>query len=541
MSFTVQLTPDLAPVEPGATTPITVAVHNRSSEMDRYELEIEGIDPEWKAVPVPEFAVDAGDSHQEKVFFKPRRSSESLAGNYPFVVRVRSLITGEQKTIQGVLQVKPFHHVSLEISPKKGFVSPARKQFTFYVTIVNLGNTEHTLQLVGSDPEDAGAYDFEHEQVTVAPGQQRDVEMYASPTSQPIFSGPRLVGFNVTGRSVDVPSVVGSTQAQLEQRSLLSPTSLIIMLILALLLGAWLAFMPKPPTISLNVDRLQVMRGDTVTLSWVAERATEVAIFQGDSEIHVGSELRGTRTITLTQPGQNVTFSAVARRNGNETRASRTVTILEPEPVPPPQIISMSAEPQRIRLGESFILRYRFNPAVERALLQPVGTELNPALNEIEITPNRDGVVEYTIVAMNRRGDRVESGIRVTVVDESDARIPIFRAQPTDVVGPTGMTSLSWLVTGAVRAELQVNNQTLTVENSGSQSFQITQNTTFTLTAYDDRGRSVSRKLVVNYTEPIPPPLPTTGDTGTTTTTGTTDGTTTGTGGTLTGATGGQN
>jgi uncharacterized membrane protein len=47
MSFTIQLNPDMAPVDPGATTPLTVVVVNRSDDQDRFELEIEGIDPEW--------------------------------------------------------------------------------------------------------------------------------------------------------------------------------------------------------------------------------------------------------------------------------------------------------------------------------------------------------------------------------------------------------------------------------------------------------------------------------------------------------------
>src|SRR5580704_15292534 len=113
MSFSVQLTPDLIPVEPGATTPVAVVVINKSDEADRFELEIEGIDPEWTAVPVPVFAVEPRETQTEKIFFKPSRTSESLAGNYPFVVRIRSLVSGESKSVQAILQVKAFNHISM--------------------------------------------------------------------------------------------------------------------------------------------------------------------------------------------------------------------------------------------------------------------------------------------------------------------------------------------------------------------------------------------------------------------------------------------
>ncbi|HSI72560.1 MAG TPA: hypothetical protein VK934_05245, partial [Fimbriimonas sp.] len=76
MSFSVQLTPDMTPVEPGSNTPISVLVVNRSDERDQFEMDIEGIDPEWKAVPVPVFSVEPNENHEEKVFFKPRRTSE---------------------------------------------------------------------------------------------------------------------------------------------------------------------------------------------------------------------------------------------------------------------------------------------------------------------------------------------------------------------------------------------------------------------------------------------------------------------------------
>ncbi|RYG43803.1 hypothetical protein EON79_16275, partial [bacterium] len=124
MSFRLSLDQDVVPVEPGATAPLTVTVIGDPASADRYELDIEGVDPEWKAIPVPIFVTEPGEVRSEKVFFKPSRASESGAGNYPFVVRVRSLESGESRTAQGILQVTPFYHLSAELSPKKGYFSP---------------------------------------------------------------------------------------------------------------------------------------------------------------------------------------------------------------------------------------------------------------------------------------------------------------------------------------------------------------------------------------------------------------------------------
>src|SRR5256885_1805032 len=108
MSFTIRLSQDLTAVEAGATVPLSIEVVNKGEAEDRYEMQVEGIDPEWTASPEPVFTVGPGETHSQKVFFKPPRSSESIAGNYPFVVRVRSLNSGDARTAQGVLQIKAF-------------------------------------------------------------------------------------------------------------------------------------------------------------------------------------------------------------------------------------------------------------------------------------------------------------------------------------------------------------------------------------------------------------------------------------------------
>src|ERR1700722_16452181 len=124
MSFLARLATDLITVEAGATTPMSIEIINRDDAADQFELSIEGLDPEWTAVPVPVVSIEARESQEEKIFFKPARVSESSAGNYPFVMKVRSLTTGEAPSVQGVLTVKTFNHLSIELSPKNGFISP---------------------------------------------------------------------------------------------------------------------------------------------------------------------------------------------------------------------------------------------------------------------------------------------------------------------------------------------------------------------------------------------------------------------------------
>lgn len=525
MSLSVHLSPDIVPVEPGATTPVSVVVANRGPEADRYELELEGLDAEWKAVPVPVFGVDPGDTHTEKFFLKPPRSPESLAGNYPFVVRVRSLISGEQKTVQGMAQVKPFHHLSMEIGPRKGSISLLRKHNTFDVTLMNLGNVDHTVQLSGTDPEDACAYEFETETVALGPGQQKQVEMVVNPSSSPLVSSSRLIGFTVTGRSIDTPSVVSTSQAQLEQRPPLTPATIVLALLLSAIVALWWWTRPQPPTFSLSVDPRAAMVGQTVQVNWAAEHAKSVVIRAGSEVIYEGPELSGNRTVTLSTEG---TLTVSGEATYNERRASSTSHVeVSPRPtVPLPVIDEASVDRSQIRLGEAFVLHYKFSGEVQSAVLQPSGITLDPALDEREIQPNRQGKLTYTIVARNSAGDQAERSVTVNVVDESDARILGFSASAKEVPAENATVTISWQVAGADRVELRGGTANGTVVGSlGSQTFDLDGKTAFTITAFDRKGRKIVKSLTVNVLPPVAvdPGLPGTpsGDPATTGTGGT--------------------
>jgi hypothetical protein len=508
MSFSVHLSPDVVPVEAGTNTPVSVTIENRSEARDRFEIQIEGLDPEWTAVPVPVVDVAPGERQTEKVFFKPPRASESLSGNYPFVLRVRSLETGEHRMVQGVIQIKGFHHLSMEISPKKGSYSPLRKNNLFTATVMNLGNTEHTVQLVGTDPEDACAYEFEHERLTVVPGQQKDVDLEVVPRSTRILSSGRLIGFTITGRSVDHPSTVTSAQAQLEQRALLSPGILAAFLMLLVIFGLWLLMMPKPPQITVSADPQRAVAGQTVRIAWSAAHAHSVRITANDELVFEGSQLVGTSDFPVQNSG-TVQVRALAFGDNRQSEPSLvSIVVEEPPLIPEPTITELRAEPERVRLGETFVLHYTFGPGVNRAVLAPLGQQLDLTINQIEVRPSRAGKTEFTVVTTNEAGRSVRRSISVNVVDESNARILAFSATPTRVQAEAGRTTLSWQTTNAVRVEVVAKpaGTTTVVEPTGMLEVPVSARTTFTLIAIDAEGRRVTRDVTVEYVPPPPPP-----------------------------------
>lgn len=488
--------------------PVTVEVTNKGSVADRFELQVEGIDPEWSAVPEAVFVVDPNESHAEKVFIKVPRSSESQAGNYPFVIRIRSLNSGEARPAQGVIQVKPFHYLTMEINPKKGFFSPMRKQNVFTLTVLNLGNTEHTLQLFGSDPEEACTYEFETEQIHVDPGQQKTVEMEAIPNSRPFLSSSRLHGFSVSGRSVESPSLLASAQAQLEQRPFLTPASLILVIFLVLLGLGWAALLPKPPQVSLAISKRAAFKGEVIKLTWRAQHATSVQVTANGEPLVPEAPTSGETDYVADKVG-TIVFIAKAVRDTKESEGDEERLVIEEPPASPKPVVTLKAKRRTINLGDSVELEYSVENAVE-AFLMPEQRRIGLNLKAMTVQPTKEGSNEYEIVATGKDGQTSSARVTINVVDKAKVVVLAFGANPKTLEVGGGYVTLTWQVSNAARVEILGGEEAVIPDNPntpGSQEFMIDKTTTFTIKAIDANGKSVSKTVRVEVAKPEEPPI----------------------------------
>ena len=463
-------------------------------------------------VPVPEFVAEAGETLNEKIFFKPPRTSESLAGNYPFVVRVRSLETGESKTSQGVIQVRPYHYISMELLPRRGTVSPLKKRTAFRATVMNLGNTEHTLQFFGSDPDDACFFEFEQEQVTVGPGQQKSVEIQVGAQGSRFFSGAKLYNFVISARSLSSPSVLSSSQAQLESRASVTPTTLAVILFFALLGWVWLGAIPKTPSMSLVVAKSSALVGEAVDVSWSARYADAVYI-KFDGEERVSPEAVGHFRWTFNKAGTH-TISAVPKRNELQgATVERLIVVSDPPPAPEPVIQSLEVSPKTVKLGDVYTLKY----ALLNAVSARIGETMDPLdlnVNERQFTATKPGDLIYTVVAVGSDPKKpATKTFKIKVLDESKAMILSFTADPSEL-DAAGKVTLKWQVTNAAAVTLLLDGKETTVDPA-QPGLEIPINATswITLKAVDDKNKAIKKiiKVVVKPQEPPPTP-PTTTD-----------------------------
>ncbi len=514
MSFTVKLDGDVVSVEPGRSATLTIEVRRTQpleertlpdGEPEVFELSQEGLDPEWVATPVPTFLVGESEPAVVRLVVTPPRTSESFAGSYPFVVRVRSLATGESRSCQAMLEVAPFHHLSAEIDPKRGSVSPTRRNDAFELTLANLGNTEQTLVLGYSDPEDECVLTFQTDQVVLGPGQQKRIPFEAGLRRTPAFGGVQLHAFSVTARSVSQPAVACSAQAQLERRPLVSTAGLVALFLLALLGSAWWALRPREPQARVSLETSTIVRDSPLVVQWRLDSADTLKITVGDEERVVMQPI-GTTQFFPKEAGVVVATPYRGSLRGKSVELPFSVE--EPPAVPKPKIEQFSIEPTTVGLGQPLAVRYRASNA-SRLTLSPPGMDLNPSVPEVEIKPERTGTIEYTLVAVNQNGEADRKTVKVTVVDVSLAKVVAFAATPEKLADGPGVVRLDWQLTNAVRAELVYNGTKQKVDpTEGTMEIELQKTTTFRLVAYDSDGKTVEKTITVSVAEPQPPAEP---------------------------------
>lgn len=518
MSFALRFLSDSHRVEPGSTVAVTFEVHNRMDTAQTLEVIVEGLDPEWIALPVPSFRVDPDERVTHSIFIKPPRETQSLAGDYPFAIKIRSLDSGDSRALQGMMEVQSYFHMSVDLQPKKGVVSPFKKQADFQLTAVNMGNNEVRSLVAGTDQDESCAFDFEETSVTLAPGQQKDIGLKVRATKSALLANNRLHSFNVTVRNADRPALGVHTQGHLEQRALLSPGLFLVFSALILLVVGWFVFYPKAPeTPTINVLPIEgAMVGEPVLIQWNAPGADEIRLRINEEQRTLAA--RPSEFEFVPEEAGRIDIEIIAfRRNLPSERARAEISVRARELAPAPEITRFEA-PAEVNFGENFIIRYAFNEAVVSARLQPVERELDPAANSIAVTAEVEGTISYTIVARNADGQVVTRERSVRVVRPSQAVISSFRAVPRELDPFDLNVTLEWQVAGATNVRIEYVTRPLDAEGEvrdtisvdpgpGRYSMFVRGPTQFRLIATDAQGLSVEQNIEVTVASQ-PTPIP---------------------------------
>ena len=499
MGFRVQLASDTFSVEPGVAASVAFELNNEGGAAAKVEVQVEGIDPEWLAIPVPVIDVPSGESVTERFFLKPPREPESLSGVYPFVVRFRS--EGEQeKVFTCSLEVKPFHNVSIDVQPRRGLVSPFSREATFQATVMNLGNQEHSVKLFASDHGELFSFEFDHEQMTVAPGAQKTVSVTANAVKSALLANARLQQFTVSARSLDDKTVATAAHAQIEQRAWITPGIMWLAALLVFIFAAFIVLLPKAPVVdAFTVTPDRVWLGDSFTVEWSASNARSAQLVVDG---HMYSDLgpSGKMTILADRDGQiEVRIKAMSGRKESDPK-TRIVMVGLKEVPPDPKIIAFMITPTDLKVGEAFQVTYKLSDSVTEAKLEPIGVILD--VNAEAGHPHRAGRGRVRLQAdraqrgrtRGRKHSARESRPWQQGVDHHFSRRPSAFVDPLD-----GRVTLTWQVNNSSRIELVENGaRGLRLEDLQGQIDRIIdKDTTFKLVVWDDDGVTAEKEVTV--------------------------------------------
>ncbi len=503
MSFAVSLASDNLSVDPGSTQPLSVGVSNKGTEPDHFEVRVEGLDPAWTTMPVESFTIEPGETQVQKALIRVPREAESAAGSYPFVVVVRSLNTGDGQTAEAILEVTAFHQLSMDVDPKRLVLGGLKPEAEFEVTVINLGNLEHELQLFASDPENEIAFSFEHEKISVGPGQQRKILAQASSRRKAILANGKLYGVNFSARSVIHPTVAAYTQSQLELRPVVTPAPFFTVLTVLAIGAAWFATIPKPPKIELfSSDRKEIKVGEAVTVNYQVADANSVSLFKNDELLKTSGERAGNFSFIPSDPGQ-YTLRLEAKKNDKRDTRTITIQVAPPDVIPAPEITDFRVNKTVLNEDETLIVYFAVNSAVKKIEIRPNGYIADATSNKAEFKPIWMGKSPVTILASNEKGETVQRSIEVTV-RALQPEISAFSLSTNKPVGQDARVTVRWTLKNCTRAEIEWDGVKTPVDSSTG-TFEVFVNKVgnVILRGFDAKGTKVERiKLVEWLPEP---------------------------------------
>jgi len=519
-------------VEPGTVTQLTVTIVNRQEAPDRLSIEIEGIDVEWYAIPVPAVNLAAGAEAVLKIPFRVARSSSNRAGTYPFLVRVQAMETGEVGVAQASLTVKTYNALQAELNPKRVVSTFFHPLNDVEVTIANDGNVEETLDLFASDPDDGCAYEYDTDRITIKPGQTTTVLLAVRPRATALMGGTRIYGFTASARSTDDSYVSANAHGQVEKHALISPLLGIFLLLLGISGASYVAFQPKPPEpIVINKFRAvptSVQQGRNTTLTWEVNGLSSGArhlilshhVGENGAEITDG-ELptdAGKQDVIPDLPFTVYTLTARGTK-GQKQKVDKVTVNVTKAPAPlKPVIRTFDVNPRKIHVGDSVNIAWTALNATQ-FYLDPGNKQFSRFVESTVESPIQD--TEYKIRAFNEKGDVATKtmSVKVVPVNVCIAEIGGLGVKSTPYVGIPIKLRWSTRYARGVRIDStdpNINIGEVSPGDGGAEvTFSNTNPVTFTITATDSANKTVSRSVIITPkikpAPPVPPPTTTPG------------------------------
>ena len=148
---------------------------------------------------------------------------------------------------------------------------------------------------------------------------------------------------------------------------------------------------PPAPTLSLTAEPSTVEKGQSVTLSWTSQNATDLTLDPGVGKV----QAQGSTTVT---PQDSTTYTLTGTGPGGSQTATARVTVTVPPPPPPPP-------PAPVEVNEEDL----FNQNVKTAYFDYDKSDIRPDAQQV-LTSDADFMKQHTDIKFTIEGHCDERG-----------------------------------------------------------------------------------------------------------------------------------
>lgn len=211
----VVLSAPSALLQPGDKAEVTLTIQNFAEIVDRYKITVEGVDPTWVSLSRSELSLFPKDQDQVRLTIQPPPTPEARAGTYDLRIQVTSQENPTERTTETfALTIAAQATLDVALHPQKqtGWTTGV-----YTVHLANNGNTDLTVQLTASDPEESCSYAFNPPRVLLPAGQEGSAQLVVQPKVAAVGKLGKTYTFTVTARAEEMPKLVRQVQGQWEQ------------------------------------------------------------------------------------------------------------------------------------------------------------------------------------------------------------------------------------------------------------------------------------------------------------------------------------
>lgn len=156
-----------------------VQVQNLSDIVDKFIVDVEGLDESWYSRSASSIALMPQAADQVQVTFHPPKKKGVKAGVYPFAVTIRSQsMANETASVVGQLEVLPSMEFKAKAHP---FRVTAMKKGSFLINLANTGVSDVTIALEATDLDEGLKFQIKPDRLTLGAWNTVEVPLMVRP------------------------------------------------------------------------------------------------------------------------------------------------------------------------------------------------------------------------------------------------------------------------------------------------------------------------------------------------------------------------